>query len=154
MHRLNTFTQLEEMIEQMHRSMIGSDSFGAGNQQRLRSGTDPSSVQESSVNLIAEPVDGEYIVTADLPGFEKDEIDLRFEENILTISGAQDRSEETNDGVGAFAHGQQRHTYEQVHIPVTIDKDAISASYRNGVLEVRLPFYDDSDDDSSRIEIQ
>ncbi|WP_435157896.1 Hsp20/alpha crystallin family protein [Haladaptatus sp. DFWS20] len=122
--------------------------------QRRRSGRDPSSVRKSSVNLTAEPVDGEYIVTADLPGFEKDEIDLRFEDNILTMQGVQDYSEEPNDGVGAFAHGQQRHAYEQVRIPVTIDKDAISAIYRNGVLEVRLPFYDDSDDDSSRIEIQ
>ncbi|WP_175609765.1 Hsp20/alpha crystallin family protein [Haladaptatus litoreus] len=103
---------------------------------------------------MAEPVDGEYIVTADLPGFEKNEIDLRFEDNILTMEGFKNHSEEPSDGVGAFAHGQQRHACEQIRLPVTIDKEAISASYRNGVLEVHLPFYDDSDDDRSRIEIQ
>ncbi|WP_231189163.1 Hsp20/alpha crystallin family protein [Haladaptatus sp. DYF46] len=143
------------MIEQMHRSMIGDGTFGTNYQQKLSSETNHASMREFSINLTAEPVESGYIVTADLPGFEKDEINLRFEDDILTIRGTQNRSEESPKDVGSSAYGQQRHVYERLRIPVAIDKDAISASYRNGVLEVHLPSSDDSDaDDNSRIEIQ
>ena len=72
-------------------------------------------------------------VVADLPGVEKDAIDLKCDGDVLTVSAASDR----------------RDYEERVRLPVRVDEHSASATYNNGVLEVTF----DSASDSADIDI-
>lgn len=88
----------------------------------------------------------DYLVVADLPGFEKEELDVRYDDGVLTIEGEHDVSD---TGVH-----HARHVYEQLHIPGDVVAEDITASYHNGVLEVRLPLESEADDDGHTIDIE
>lgn len=83
--------------------------------------------------------DDDYLVSFDLPGLERDQIDVRCEENVLTVSGERklDRQEDTRKGhyVERF-HGKFTRS---VTLPKNIDANKIDATYRNGVLEIIVP---------------
>lgn len=76
----------------------------------------------------------EYVVTADLPGFEREEIDLRFVDGTLHLSATHDAEEDTSV--------RRRSVAERISIPGDVAEDEISARYHNGVLEVHLPVED------------
>ncbi|MFB6083722.1 MAG: Hsp20/alpha crystallin family protein [Halorientalis sp.] len=69
-------------------------------------------------------------VVADLPGVEKEAIDLKCDGEVLTITAASDR----------------RDYEERVRLPATVDEHSASATYNNGVLEVTFDRVDDSAD--------
>lgn len=103
----------------------------------------------NDVNLGMEAVEDGYVVTADMPGFEKEDIDLRFEDGVLTIHG---EFEVTEEGESVW-HRRSRRVHEQFAVPGIVREEDVEASYRNGVLEVHLPTEDASGDDSHRIDI-
>ena len=86
--------------------------------------------------------DEALVVTAELPGVEKESIDVSFEGDYLNISG--ERTPET-----IHPHGDTTTTqYEEivtgsysrsVQIPPTVNKDAVTATYTNGMLQLTLP---------------
>ncbi|MFC5972907.1 Hsp20/alpha crystallin family protein [Halomarina salina] len=137
---------MDRMFDQMRRSMVSPWSgrvadWDLPEMSRLTGRTDS--------NLSIERDDEGYVVLADLPGFEKEELDLEFDDGVLSVSGRHEVSEESDSGTSMRA----RSVFEQVHIPGDVDVDAISATYRNGVLEIRLPSMSDRGDDSHRIDI-
>ena len=95
-------------------------------------------------------------VTADLPGYEKEDISLSVSDDLLTIRAEREASTERGDD--AYVHRERRaeSARRTVPIPVEIDEDAASAAYRNGVLTVTLPKVDPDagDDDSHSIDIE
>lgn len=144
---------MEEMLNRMRRSLLRSEPLSTAPQLESGSETEVPGIR-SEMNLTVDPVEDGYIVTADLPGFEKDEIDLRFDDGMLSIRGVHDTSEETTEEGMHSRRSQQRKVHKQVRLPTGIDEDAISAAYRNGVLEVQLPTLDDEEEEgSSRIDI-
>ncbi len=73
--------------------------------------------------------DNEYVLTIDMPGFERDEIHVSWDEGRLFIT-----AEHENESRG------QRKSYSRTfRVPKDVEPDEITAQYRNGVLEVRLP---------------
>ncbi len=76
--------------------------------------------REPLVDLIEE-MDAIKVV-AEVPGVEKEDIDLKAAENSLTIS----------------VDAKARRYYKEVEFPSTVDPESVKASYRNGVLEVTL----------------
>jgi HSP20 family protein len=79
----------------------------------------------------------EYTLTADLPGTGKDQINVTFEDGVLSIragvaSPAEGRAFLRREyGVGDFER--------QFRVGEDVDIEAISADYEQGVLTVRLP---------------
>lgn len=148
--RYDPFEEMERFFEQTRRAM------GASPRRRmLGSGEEAGSQEDLEVlspgdaNLGLEATEDGYAVTADLPGFEREDIDLRFADGVLTIRGQVDVTDEAD---GAW-HRRSRRVHERLSVPGTVVEDEISASYRNGVLEVRLPTEDEPADDEHRIEI-
>ncbi|MDZ7701180.1 MAG: Hsp20/alpha crystallin family protein [Halobacteriales archaeon] len=88
----------------------------------------------------------EYVLTVDMPGFERDEIDLRFADGQLWLTAEH----ETTDDVGS----RRRSMRESVVIPRAVEADEISASYHNGVLEVHLPIVEGAHERGHRIELE
>ncbi len=143
--RYDPFEEMDRLFDQMRRSM----QFGRG-APALTAGTDTSMLSASDANIGLESTGDGFVVTADLPGFEKSDIDLRFDDGVLTIAGSVDVTDESESGWSRH----HRQVNETLAIPGDVLENEISASYRNGVLEVRLPTEDVSDDDEHRIDIE
>jgi HSP20 family protein len=83
--------------------------------------------------------DEQFVLTADLPGMTEDEVSIEVERNVLTIAGERTTAHEAKkDGyyriersTGAFSRS--------LTLPEGVDADAVTASFANGVLEIRIP---------------
>jgi HSP20 family protein len=83
--------------------------------------------------------DKEMIVSVELPGMDEKDIQISLEEGVLTISG--EKKIEKQEKSHSF-HRMER-SYgsftRQVALPVDVDEDAVSATFKNGLLNVTLP---------------
>ncbi len=75
-------------------------------------------------------------VVVDLPGVDKDSVDVRVEENILTIKGKANYEPPANPLLGEF---NLQGYYRQFQLSDEVDQRGISAESRNGVLTILLP---------------
>lgn len=76
-------------------------------------------------------------VTAELPGLEEKDVDLRLEKDALLISG--ETKSETQDAAKGYSERYYGRFERWIPLPFEVDEDAIEASFRNGVLNVTLP---------------
>jgi HSP20 family protein len=84
------------------------------------------------------------IVKAEIPGLTKDEIDISLDGKMLTIKGEKKKEEEVKEEhyyrcertFGAFSRA--------IELPVKVTPDNVNASFKNGLLEIRLPKADDA----------
>ena len=84
--------------------------------------------------------ENELVFKADLPDVSQDSIDVRVENQTLTIAGERN-FEAAQNGAKGF-HRIERNYGRFVRsfaVPNTFDTEAIAAGYKNGVLTVSLP---------------
>ena len=80
-----------------------------------------------------------FAVTVDLPGLEPDQVEVTFEDGLLTIRGQREFTKEVDEeqyhrierSCGSFARS--------VRLPRTADAEKIEASFDKGVLTVEVP---------------
>jgi HSP20 family protein len=102
------------------------------------------SAEESSITTWAPAVDiyeteHELVVKADLPDIKSEELDIRVENNILTIRGERKFEKNVNESnylrveraYGAFSRS--------FSLANTVNSEAIKAEYKNGVLTLTIP---------------
>lgn len=147
---MRSFDEMNRMFDEMNRSF---DQFRMGwsaGAPALESGHDADRwmAPEAESALSLAEGDGEYVLVMDVPGFEREEIDLAFAEGSLSVHATHDIEEE----IGTAHTARSRRISRTVPVPGTVDEEGITASYRNGVLEVRLPMEDDGE--GHRIEIE
>lgn len=104
----------------------------------------------SDANLRAEETEDGYVAMADLPGFEKEDITVRFEDGLLTIEAESETREDDEFTVSR----RSRRVHEALRIPGSVLESEITASYRNGVLEIVVPTEMDGDDDEHVIDVE
>jgi len=92
----------------------------------------------------------EYRVTAELPGLEEKDVDLTFQDGVLTLKG-----EKKVEHDGGALHSERYYGRFQRALSVGpgVDEDRISASFRNGVLTVVLPKSPEVESRTKRIRI-
>ena len=80
----------------------------------------------------------QFVVHFDLPGIDRESIDLTVEKNVLTVTA--ERNSSTHEGedvlVSERFHGQYS---RQLFLGEALDADGIQASYEHGVLTVTIP---------------
>lgn len=84
---------------------------------------------------IYETLDG-LVVKADLPGVTKDGLDLRVENNLLTIRG---RASHCAPGEMLYREYQLSNFFRQFELSDKVDQQNISAELKHGVLTLNLP---------------
>jgi len=83
--------------------------------------------------------ENEFVITSDLPGITRDQINVNVEKNMLTISGERRRTE-PKEGERWYRAERNTGTFKRTFsLPNTIDAGGVSADYRDGVLTVTLP---------------
>ena len=83
-----------------------------------------------------------YLVHVDLPGVEQSQLELSFEQNVLTIRGTKTASfDSSKDGeLRVYAAERVTGAFERsIRLPEFVDGDRISADYRNGLLTITIP---------------
>ena len=81
----------------------------------------------------------EVVVKAELPDMKREDIRLTVDNNVLTLQGT--RTPDTEVKRDRFTHIERQFGSfsRSLTLPTTVDTSRISASYKDGVLTVRLP---------------
>ena len=80
-----------------------------------------------------------FVLRADLPGLGTDDVNIEVRDNTLTISGER-TAETTHQDRGFYRVERSFGRFSRsVSLPEGVDPDAVTASFNNGVLEVRIP---------------
>ena len=99
----------------------------------------------SSANLPAfrtdiKDADDKFVLEAELPGFDKEDISLDVKDGILTISAQHKEEKEDKDEKGQYIRRERRYGCFTRSFDITgIDETAITAAYKSGILELTLP---------------
>ena len=86
---------------------------------------------------------GELVVKAELPGMPKKGLDITLEGNTLTIK-AEKKREKGDDKTSDIREQYYEQYVRSILLPFTIDSDKVSATFRKGVLQLRLPRSEDA----------
>jgi HSP20 family protein len=82
--------------------------------------------------------DDELVLSFDLPGIPEDKIAVELDNDVLTVSGERERTEERS-GERFYRYERRFGTFSRsVSLPTGISEDSIKADYKDGVLEVRV----------------
>ena len=84
--------------------------------------------------------DGEYLLEAELPGFNKEDIQIEIAGDMLNISAEHKQETENKDQKTGYIRRERRYGSFRRNFDITgIDAETISASYENGILRMTLP---------------
>ena len=81
----------------------------------------------------------DIVVKAELPGFEKDDLDVSITKNQLVIK-AKTRSEEKEEK-GDYVRQEisENEVYRSTLLPADVDDSKVKTSYKNGMLKLTIP---------------
>jgi len=83
-----------------------------------------------------------YLMYAELPGVDPSQIDITFEQNVLTVRGTKPSTvQASNDGeLRVFAAERVTGSFERsIRPPEFVDGDHIAAEFNNGLLKIQVP---------------
>ena len=81
----------------------------------------------------------EFVVRADLPGLKKDDVSIDITDNDLAISGERRQEHETDRGGVYRSERTYGSFYRTIPLPDGAMTDQAKATFKDGVLEIRMP---------------
>lgn len=138
--RRNPLDELEEMLDRVSRQV--EEGMTAGGLQ-----------VPGSVPVDVADTGEEYVVTADLPGYETDDIELTLSDGTLRLEAA--RTDEGEYAEGRYLRRERTETSasRRIRLPEPVDEETVAAGFENGVLTVQLPKVSEGED-SKQIDIE
>lgn len=86
---------------------------------------------------VSEKPDG-YVITADLPGFDKQDVNITLQEGVLMID-AERKDEKTREGEQFFVRERYSGRFQRaLRLPTAVKDSAINATLKDGVLKIEL----------------
>ncbi|MFB4163691.1 Hsp20/alpha crystallin family protein [Alteribacillus sp. JSM 102045] len=93
-----------------------------------------------NIKVDVHETENEVVATCDIPGLEKKEdVNIDIENNVLTISGSMNKINEIKE---ENMYRKERYTgsfQRAVTLPSPVSNEGVKATYKNGVLEVKMP---------------
>jgi HSP20 family protein len=80
-----------------------------------------------------------FVIYADIPGVKPEAIDISMHDGVLTIKGEKSSESKTEKDGYKRVERTYGSFYRRFSLPDTANPDAISASSKNGVLEIVIP---------------
>ncbi len=80
-----------------------------------------------------------YLIRAELPGMKREDIKVEVKDGTLVLSGER-KSEKPAEGV-EYRHAERINAkfWRSFSLPETVKQESIEATYKDGVLEIRVP---------------
>jgi HSP20 family protein len=95
-----------------------------------------------------------FLVKADLPGFKKEELEIKVEGMYLTLKGERKQEMETKEK-NYYACERSYGSFTRViELPSEVKSDQVMASYKDGVLEIQLPKTESAKAKEIKVEIK
>jgi HSP20 family protein len=100
---------------------------------------------QAQINLVPSidvtETEKEIVLTAEMPGLERKDVDISIEDDFLTIRGekkieSQQEDKNKNYHVSERSYGM---FYRMLQLPAGVDPASIQASMANGVLKITIP---------------
>jgi len=131
------FRRFEEMMNR-----IFEEFWGRPSRRRLlpsgeRGEIVPAEYREPFIDVIE--TDKEVIATAEMPGLEKQDIKINVTEDRLEISAETKHEEKKEEKGYVYRERRSGSYYRAISLPSPVDPDKSKASYKNGVLEIKMP---------------
>jgi HSP20 family protein len=125
--RQDPFESIPDLFQGFFRPMRTLASFGGD-------------VPFSDIKLDVSESDNAFVVKADLPGVEKDDIDVKIEGNVVSIAAKAERNKELKEGERLIRSERYSGMVSRsFSLGTEIDENAASAQYQDGVLTLTLP---------------
>jgi HSP20 family protein len=80
-----------------------------------------------------------YQISADVPGVNSENIDIRLQDDVLTISAENKSETEEKHGNALLKERRYGKFSRSLRFPVHVKNDAVEANFENGVLTVTVP---------------
>jgi len=95
---------------------------------------------EPQIKMDVKEADGKYMVNAEIPGVNKDDIHVTIDGNRVSISAEVKQEKETKEGERVIrserSYGMSSRSFT---LADEVDQNGVEAKYNNGVLELILP---------------
>lgn len=126
------FTLMRRMSDEMDRMF--SEAFGG-----FQGGQSGGAGGSWSPAIEVKQQGDQYIVCAELPGLNKDDVKVELQENALIIQG--ERKFEHQENTGGVHRSERRYGqfYRAVPLPEGVEPDKARARFENGILEISVP---------------
>lgn len=131
------FRRFEEMMNRMFEEVWGRPSPGRLLTSGERGAVVPAQQREPFIDVVEK--DKEIIATADMPGLEKENIDINISEDMLEISAKTKQEDKKEEKGYVYRERRSGSYYRAISLPSSVDPDGAKASYKNGVLEIKMP---------------
>lgn len=127
--RWDPFREFSTLQDRMNR--LFQDSFGQGREEALTT---------SSFAPAVDVYEDEHNITLkiEVPGIDEKDIDIRVENNLLTVHGERKFEKEEKEENYRRVERQYGSFTRSFNLPTTVDAENISADYDRGVLKVKL----------------
>ena len=80
-----------------------------------------------------------YIMEVELPGFTEKDVELKVENNVLTLSSKKEETKEESKK-GYIRKERKSYSFSRsFSLPENTDVDKIKASFKNGILNIEIP---------------
>ena len=130
-------TILQHMSQEMDRLFDIFSSRGMGTMSPLAQRGSTRGMWLPEIDMFEK--DGQLKIVADLPGMNKDDIQIEFRDGMLIIEG--DRRAVHEDKGNGFSRTERHygHFYRTIHLPEGVNPEEAKATFKNGELEVTIP---------------
>jgi HSP20 family protein len=96
----------------------------------------------------------EVVVKAEMPGMKKEDLDVKIEEDAITITGEK-KAEEKVEKKDYYRLERSYGSFcRSFRLPTDVQADKAKATFKDGVLEVRVPKTDEAKKRAKRVEIE
>jgi HSP20 family protein len=80
-----------------------------------------------------------YVVKAELPGMSKDDVEIQLNEKTLTLRGERKLEKEVKEDSFHLVERSYGRFLRTFMLPTAVEGDKISATFKEGVLQIVLP---------------
>jgi HSP20 family protein len=130
--RWDPFSELTSLHDRLNQLFsVPSGNFGRGSEQGLAFANfiPPVDIYEDDHNITLQ---------AEIPGVTEKDLDIRLENNVLTISGERKlENEEKKENFHRIERRYGRFT-RSFSLPAVVDPESVNADFENGVLKVTI----------------
>ena len=133
----NDFRKFEEMMNRMFEEIWGRPSRQLMLPSGERGEIVPAEYRYPSIDLAE--TDNEVIATAEIPGLEKQDIKINLTEDRVEISAEIKQEGKKEEKGYLYREICSGNFYRAISLPSPVDPDISKASYKNGILEIKMP---------------
>jgi HSP20 family protein len=132
--RTNPFEPLERMFERMNDQLReAANSWESGEQ------LEPWMPGATTMATDVKDADEEFVVTVDVPGFGRDDIDVRVADDVLRVEAEREAVEAAEEERYVRKERTARSVHRSITFPTPVETQDVDATLTNGVLTIVVP---------------